>query len=936
MTLLAARSAGVEKNHIHDKDEAAKDDPLREDIRLLGRMLGDTLREQEGEPTFDLVENIRQTAIRFRREQDPMARHELDTMLNQLSNKATEAVVRAFSQFSQLSNIAEDMHHNRRRRTHLRAGSPPQAGSVALALERVFSSGTDGAALTRFLAKAVVSPVLTAHPTEVQRRSILDCQLSIAHLLNERDRMQLTPDELRNNEEGLRFAIHILWQTRMLRSEPLSVYDEIKNGLAYYHYTFLTEVPRLYAEIEDLLGRRMGPNAPHIPPFLRIGSWIGADRDGNPFVTHEVMLHAAERQSALALDFYMGEVHRIGRKLSLTERLVEVDDELMTLAETSPDRVQSRADEPYRRALIGIYARLAATSQGLGHVIRERRPVGPAEPYAESAAFVRELDIVIYSLKQHKAELLARDLRHLRRAAEVFGFHLAPLDMRQHSNVHELVVAELFERGANRKGYADLSEAERVKWLLSEVGSLRLLRSPYLAYSELVQSELCILEAAAEIHRRFGRAALPNYIISKTDGVSDILEVALLLKEVGLLSAGEKPRLHLNIVPLFETIADLRGCGKVMDELFSLTHYRKLLDSRDNVQEVMLGYSDSNKDGGFLAANWELYKAETELTKIFAKHEVELRLFHGRGGTVGRGGGPSYQAILAQPPGSVNGQIRITEQGEVIGSKYADPEIGRRNLETLVAATVEATLLSHDTLGARAPHYHEVMEVLAQHALAAYRNLVYETPGFNRYFQETTPIREIAGLNIGSRPPSRKQSDEIEDLRAIPWVFSWSVNRAMIPGWYGFGTAVETFVQREGGGEKGLGILQEMHRNWPFLQTLLSNMDMVLAKTDMGIASRYAELVADTRLREEIFGRIEAEWDLSVKWLFAVTGRSEFLQDNPTLARSIRNRTPYIDPLNHLQVELLRRYRSGDATDAVKRAIQLTINGVAAGLRNSG
>jgi phosphoenolpyruvate carboxylase len=904
-------------------------------------MLGDTLREQEGEPTFDLVENIRQTAIRFRREQDPRARHELEMILNQLSNKSTVAVVRAFSHFSQLSNIAEDMHHNRRRRTHLRAGSPLQAGSIALAFDRVFSSGADGAALADFFAKAVVSPVLTAHPTEVQRKSILDCQLTIAHLLNERDRMELTPDELRNNEEGLRCAIQILWQTRMLRPERLSVYDEIKNGLAYYRYTFLSEVPRLYAEIEDLLERWMGAAAPRIPAFLRIGSWIGGDRDGNPFVTHEVMLNAAERQSALALDFYMGEVHQIGRRLSLTERLVDVDDQLAIMAEASPDRAPSRADEPYRRALIGIYARLAATSQELGHVIRQRRPIGPSLPYLESGEFIQDLDILIRSLKQHKSELLARGhLRHLRRAVEVFGFHLAPLDMRQHSNVHEQVVSELFKYALHRDDYCVLSEAERMQWLLAEISSVRPLQSPFLDYSAIVQSEMSILQTAAEIHRRFGQAALPNYIISKTDGISDMLEVALMLKEVGLLLPGDTPRLHVNIIPLFETIADLRKCGEVMDELFSIPYYRKLLDSRGNVQEVMLGYSDSNKDGGFLAANWELYKAETELTKIFAKHKVELRLFHGRGGTVGRGGGPSYQAILAQPPGSVNGQIRITEQGEVIGSKYADPEIGRRNLETLVAATVEATLLSHDPLGERTADYHQTMETLAGDALSAYRNLVYETPGFKRYFQESTPIREIAGLNIGSRPPSRKQSDEIEDLRAIPWVFSWGVNRAMIPGWYGFGTAVEKFVERsvEGGDRsaRGLEFLQEMHRNWPFMQTLLSNMDMVLAKTDMGIASRYAELVTDIRLRNDVFGRIQAEWDRSVKWLFAVTGRTELLQDNPTLARSIRNRTPYIDPLNHLQVELLRRYRSGDTADTVKRAIQLTINGVAAGLRNSG
>ena len=919
-----------DKRHNDDKDS-----PLREDIRLLGRMLGDTLREQEGDTTFSLVESIRQNAIRFRREQDPNARKELDIILNQLSSKSTVAVVRAFSYFSQLSNIAEDIHHNRRRRAHLCAGSPPQAGSIALALDRVLSSGADGDALSKFFAKAVVSPVLTAHPTEVQRKSILDWQLTIAHLMNSRDRMQLTPDELQDNEEGLRRAIQILWKTRILRSSRLSVHDEIKNGLAYYRYTFLTEVPRLYAEIEDMLKSRLGEGVPRIPPFLRIGSWIGSDRDGNPFVTDKVMQHAAERQSALALDFFMGEVHLIGRRLSLTDRLVEVSDELRQLANDSPDHAESRADEPYRRALIGIYARLASTSHRLGHTIVQRRPVDPVDPYKDSAEFVHDLDIVIRSLKQNKSELLARGaLRHLQRAAEVFGFHLAPLDMRQHSKVHEHVVAELFKHGAQCNDYSALTESDRIQCLLTEISSPRPLLSPYLDYSELSQSEIRILQTAAEIHRRFGREALPNYIISKTDGASDVLEVALMLKEVGLLQPGESPILHVNIIPLFETITDLRDCGIIMDDLFSLPYYRKLLDSRGNVQEVMLGYSDSNKDGGFLAANWELYKAEIELTKVFAKHRIELRLFHGRGGTVGRGGGPSYQAILAQPPGSVNGQIRITEQGEVIGSKYSDPEIGRRNLETLVAATVEATLLSHDILGDRADGYYKVMEALAGDALAAYRSLVYETPGFERYFQESTPISEIAGLHIGSRPPSRKQSDLIEDLRAIPWVFSWSVNRAMIPGWYGFGSAVEKFVQREG--EKGLNLLQEMHRIWPFMQTLLSNMDMVLSKTDMGIASRYAELVTDENLRQEVFGRIESECDLSIKWLFAVTGHTELLQDNPTLARSIRNRIPYIDPLNHLQVELLRRYRAGDTGELVQRAIHLSINGVAAGLRNSG
>lgn len=929
-----------ENNDSENNSVADKDIPLRDDIRFLGRMLGDTLREQEGDYTFDLVENIRQTAIRFHREQDPKARQELDAILTGLSNRSTVSVVRAFSYFSLLSNIAEDLHHNRRRRAHLCAGSPPQAGSVTLALERVFENGKDRAALVKFFSKAIVSPVLTAHPTEVQRRSILDCQLTIERLLRTRTRIELTPNELRQNEERLRAVIQLLWQTRMLRPVRLSVHDEIENGLAYYRYSFLTEIPYVYAKIENLLERHMGDNAPPVPTFLRMGSWIGGDRDGNPFVTHQVMLHAAERHSAQALEFYIDEVKKIGDTMSLAERLVNISDELEELAAaSSSDGIPvNRKDEPYRRAFHGIRARLIATNHELGHAVTQRDQVDQsAEPYADSAELVHDLDVIINSLKQHKSDWLARgDLRNLRRAADVFGFHLASIDMRQHSQVHEQVVAELFEMGTHRTGYLGLSVDERTKWLLTEISSPRPLRSPYLKYSETTQSELRIIQKAAEIQRRFGHDALPNYIISMTTRVINVLEVALLLKEVGLLQAGDNPKLGLNIIPLFETIGDLRICGQVMDELFSIPYYRELLLSRSNVQEVMLGYSDSNKDGGFLTSNWEIYKAEVELTKVFAKHKVELRLFHGRGGTVGRGGGPSYQGILAQPPGSVNGQIRVTEQGEVIGSKYAEPEIGRRNLETLVAATIEATLLGNDPIGDDAPRYYQVMETLASESFSAYRNLVFETPGFQQYFLDSTPIREIAGLHIGSRPASRNKSQNIEDLRAIPWVFSWSLSRTMIPGWYGFGHAVEAFMADEKQGGKGLEVLQEMYRTWPFMQSLLSNMDMVLAKSDMGIASRYAELVTDAELRENIFGRIKDEWERSQKWLFAITGNTELLQDNPTLMRSISNRTPYIDPLNHLQVELLRRYRSGDDGEEVKRAIHLTINGVSAGLRNSG
>lgn len=913
---------------------AEKEAPLREDIRLLGRILGDTIREQEGDKVFDLIERTRQNAIGFRRDRDPAAKRELESVLNELSPAATVDVVRAYSFFSLLANIAEDQHHNRRRRAHQIAGSPPQEGSVALAFTRLRDAGVPVARIESFFANALISPVLTAHPTEVQRKSILDLQKEIARLLTERDRVRLTPEEQVRNENGLRRAVETLWQTRMLRELKLTVNDEIENGLSYYRYTFLSQVPRLYGDIEDRLAA-FGADPDKVSSFLKLGSWIGGDRDGNPYVTHEVMRFALMHHSMCVMDFYFEEIHRLGGELSQSVRLVNVLPELETLAERSPDRSEHRRDELYRRALTGIYSRLAETSHRLDHHLPDRRAVGQAMPYADPTEFAADLDALADSLEQNGGTRVARGrLRSLRRAVEVFGFHLAPLDMRQHSGVHEAVVAELFERGARRETYTTLDEAERCRWLMEELQIPRPLRSPHIEYSESARKELAIFDAAAEMQLRFGRRALPNYIISNADGVSDVLEVALLLKEVGLLMPGETPILHVNIIPLFETIADLRNCGDVMDALFSDPYYRKLLASRGNQQEVMLGYSDSNKDGGFLTASWELYQAEVALVKVFTKHGIGLRLFHGRGGNVGRGGGPAYQGILAQPPGSVAGQIRITEQGEVIASKYSDPEIGKRNLETLVAATLEATVLASRDHSADREAYYAAMDEMSVIAFEAYRSLVFETPGFVTFFRAATPIAEIADLNVGSRPASRKKTDRIEDLRAIPWVFSWSLARIMLPGWYGFGTATERWLSRHG--DDGLALLQEMYESWPFFRALLSNMDMVLSKTDLGIASRYAELVPDTELRDGIFTRIQDEWQRTVNCLLRITKQKVLLEANPALGRSFRNRSPYIDPINHLQVELLRRYRAGDKNDRLKRAILLTINGVAAGLRNSG
>jgi phosphoenolpyruvate carboxylase len=918
------------------RDEKA-DVALREDIRFLGRLLGDTIREQAGVSVFDLVEHIRRIAIQYRRRQhDLPGLKRLEKTIGSLDQVEATNVVRAFSYFHHLANIAEDLHRNRRRRgtPGARAAAAPEEGSIAFALRRLRAAGISSRQITAMLDRAKVEPVLTAHPTEVQRKSILDRQRSITARLVERDRGGATDGERATWERQLRREVLLLWKTNELRPAKPTVADEIENGLTYFSTTFLQVIPALYAELEDELGSAVG-----LAPFLRVASWIGGDRDGNPHVTHQVTTRALERQAALVMRHYLAEVHALGGELGLSADYTEISPELAELAARSPDRGSSRAQEPFRRALTGLYARLAATAKRLaGETVEPRaaQPVGPAEPYRTPTDFLADLNVIAAALAADGAELICDGrLRHLMRAVSVFGFHLAPLDLRQHSGVHLRVTRELLARATGRDVYEALNEEERQALLLRELGTARPLVSPHLTYSEETTEQMLTLQAMAGIHARFGAEAIPNYVISMTAGPSDVLEVALLLKEVGLVSPGQEPQSAVNIIPLFETIKDLRACGGIMDQLFTGPYYRQLLESRGEVQEVMLGYSDSNKDGGFLTSNWELYKAELSLVRVFQKHDVRIRLFHGRGGTVGRGGGPSYYAVLAQPPGSVNGQLRLTEQGEVIASKYADPVTGHQNLETLVAATMEATLLDRSGAAGDEAPFHEVLEELSNHAFEEYRDLVYETPGFIRYFREATPINEISDLNIGSRPSSRKSTDRIEDLRAIPWVFSWGQCRQSLPGFYGFGTAVRRFLEK--GRPARVAVLRAMYARWPFFRTLVDKLDMVLAKTDMGIAARYAGLVGDRKLRAAVFNRIAREHEDTLKAFFTITATRTLLQNNPSLALGLRNRIPYIDPLNHLQVDLLRRLRAGQGDrDQLRRAVHLTINGVAAGLRNSG
>ncbi len=941
------------------REDLSKDQPLIEDIRLLGRLLGEVIREQEGDASYALVEQIRQLSVAFRREADHAADKALKQLLKGLSDAQAVSVIRAFTYFSHLANLAEDRHHVRRRSVHERAGNV-QEGSLAHTWARLERAGVGSEQIAASLAQGHVSPVLTAHPTEVQRKSILDAERDIARLLAEREAIQqgaacvagasgkagkgaagdqLLARDLAANEAQMRARITQLWHTRLLRYSKLTVADEIENSLAYYQSTFLPEIPRLYREVEQALGGQS------LKPFLRMGQWIGGDRDGNPNVTAATLRLALSSQSDMALRHYLTEVHRLGAELSLSDMRIAVNAAMQELAQRSPDDNEHRRDEPYRRALTGIYARLAATLQQLSGGEAARHAVAPQNPYAGAEEFLADLRTIEAALvEQRCAALTEQRLRPLIRTVQVFGFHLATVDLRQSSDQHEAALADLLAVARIEPDYSALDEAAKQALLLRLLDQTRPLRVLDADYQAHTRSELAIFETAREMRQRYGNTAIRHAIISHTETVSDLLEVLLLQKEVGLLhgTLADGALAELIVVPLFETIEDLRNAAGIMDAFYRLPGVAAMVQrggpDQYSEQDIMLGYSDSNKDGGIFTSNWELYRAELALVALFDQLGAEygsipLRMFHGRGGTVGRGGGPSYQAILAQPAGTVRGQIRLTEQGEVIGSKYANPEIGRRNLETLVAATLEATLLpASKPVPAR---FLDAAAQLSQASMAAYRALVYETPGFTDYFFTGTPIREIAELNIGSRPASRKASQRIEDLRAIPWGFSWGQCRLTLPGWYGFGSAVAQLKDAMGE-DKAMALLRQMQRQWPFFSTLLSNIDMVLAKSDLSLASRYAELVPNARLRKQVFARIEQEWQRTHEALSQITGEAERLAGNRSLARSIEHRFPYIDPLHHLQVELIGRYRAGSQEASVKRGIHIAINGIAAGLRNTG
>ncbi len=909
-------------------------EPMREDIRLLGAILGDTVREQNGDEVFDLVERARVESFRVRRSE--IDRAEMAKLFDGVDVRRAIPVIRAFTHFALLANVAEDIHRERRRAVHEAAGAPPQNSSLAATYLKLDSAELDAGTVADALVGALVSPVITAHPTETRRRTVFDTQHRITELMRLRLHGHVTTEDGRDVERELRRHILTLWQTALIRLSRLKIQDEIETGLRYYPAAFFEVIPQVNAEVRAAFQARWPGGELLEAPILRPGSWIGGDRDGNPNVTADVVRLATGRAAYTALAHYFVELTALEEELSMSSRLVHISDAVAALAEACHE--PARADEPYRRALRVIHARLTATAQQ----ILDRQPEHELDlgmqAYRMPAELLADLDAVDNSLRTNGSAVLADDrLARLREAVRVFGFHLSGLDLRQNSDVHEEVVAELLAWAGVHGDYASLTEPERVELLVGELSTRRPLTGPDAELSELARKELDIIAAAARAVHVFGSQAVPNYIISMCQSVSDMLEAALLLKETGLLDASaERPYAPVGIVPLFETIDDLQRGSSILEAALDLPLYRAVVTARGDSQEVMLGYSDSNTDGGYLAANWALYRAELDLVESARKTGIRLRLFHGRGGTVGRGGGPSYDAILAQPPGAVKGSLRLTEQGEVIAAKYAEPRIARRNLETLLAATLEATLLDTEGLGELAEPAYEVLDDLAGRAQRAYGELVHETPGFVDYFKASTPVSEIGALNIGSRPASRKPTTSISDLRAIPWVLAWSQSRVMLPGWYGTGTAFEEWIADGDDGEARLEVLQDLYRRWPFFATVLSNMAQVLAKSDLGLAAHYAELVEDEALRRRVFDKIADEHERTIRMHKLITGHDDLLADNPALARSVFNRFPYLEPLNHLQVELLRRYRSGDEDELVQRGILLTMSGLATALRNSG
>jgi phosphoenolpyruvate carboxylase len=929
----------------HDNER----DPLSANIRALGYALGRVLTDQSGAAAFALEERVRLMAKELRAGGDEAITRELQQLIAGLSIGEMLSLTKAFTLYFGLVNLAEAVERLRVLRERDQRGAlTPRAESIGAAVATLRAHGIPAAELRAWLAGALIMPVLTAHPTESRRRTTLIKQRRIFDGLLD---LSLGARLLLPQERSAAFArlereIVGLWQSDDVRLSKPSVLDEVENGLFYFQMVLYDLLPEICRAFEQALSDHYPEEAWSLPPLLRFGSWMGGDRDGNPFVTPEVTVATVRQMRASMLqhliacaDALFTDLSQSLQQVTVSPAILERIESYATLFPTVAAGIsRHHAREPYRQLLIFIRARLERT---LRHTLEhepvwgvEPRPAAAPEIYMRGEELLAELRLIHDSLMANGGELVADGLlRDVIAKVAIFRLHTATLDLRQHSSRHREALDELLRAAGVCEGYADLDEAAKVALLAKEIAGSRPLATARLGgYGEETAETIRTFRTAAALLEQLDAEVIETYVISTTTSVSDILAVLLLCREAGLYKPGAWSR--LNVVPLFETGDDLTNAPGLMAELLGLPAYREHLRLRGDVQEVMLGYSDSNKEGGFVAANWALYKAQMELSALADEHGLRLRLFHGRGGAVGRGGGPAGQAILSQPPGTLRGQIKMTDQGEMISDRYLDPLTASRHLEQVVNAVLRAGF--PEVLRQPRPEWLAAMEQIAAAGRAAYRGVIYERPEFLAYFREATPIAEISRLRIGSRPASRRGSDRIEDLRAIPWVFSWMQSRHTLPGWFGLGSALAAFVEP---GAERLALLRQMHGEWPFFSTMLGNAQLIIAKADLGIARRYAELVEDQALAEAVFGAISEEYERTREMIRRVAEVDEVLDAQPVLQRAIRQRNPYVDPLSYIQIELLRRLRAGpgqEEQEALETAVLMAINGIAAGLKNTG
>ncbi|WP_019419005.1 phosphoenolpyruvate carboxylase [Paenibacillus sp. OSY-SE] len=914
---------------------------LRRDVRFLGNILGEVLVHQGGHELLNIVEKIRELSKSLRAVFLPELYEEFKKLINTLNPEIRHQVIRAFAIYFQLVNIAEQNHRIRRKRDYERsAGETVQPGSIEGVILELKERKVSENELQEILESISLELVITAHPTEAMRRAILDIHKRIAEDVMLLDNPTLTYREREQLRDKLLNEVITLWQTDELRDRKPTVLDEVRNGLYYFHETLFNVLPDVYQELERCLDKYYPTQAWHVPTYLRFGSWIGGDRDGNPSVTSSVTWETLTMHRGLAIRKYEERLRELFRTLSFSTSIVQVSEELLSSIAKDRENVTlkyvpfwNNEKEPYRIKLTYMLEKL--------NNISDESTKDTLQRYRMPMEFVEDLKVIDRSLRHHFADYVAdTNVSKLIRQVELFGFHMATLDVRQHSKEHENAMTEILANMNIVEDYSQLSEEDKIELLNRLLNDPRPLISPYIQYSDSTTECLNVYVTIYEAQKEFGVKCITSYLISMAEAASDVLEVMLLAKEVGLFRQEANDAIHctLQAVPLFETIEDLHDAPGIMKTLFDLPIYRSAVSAMNDMQEIMLGYSDSNKDGGAFTANWELRVALKELTAMAQNYDVKLKFFHGRGGALGRGGMPLNRSIMAQPPHTIGGGIKITEQGEVLSSRYSMQGIAYRSLEQATSALIQAAML------ARTPHsdlyeskWKELMENISQASLTKYQDLIFRDPGFLTYFKESTPLPEVGELNIGSRPSKRKNSDRFEDLRAIPWVFAWTQSRYLLPAWYAAGTGLQSFYQ---GKEENMEIMRDMYQHYSFFQSMIDSLQMALAKADLVIAKEYANMIKDETIRERIFTAIEEEHKLTTDLILQITGQEEILDNVPVIQESIRLRNPYVDPLSYMQVQLLaelRELREAEEDDPILlREVLLTINGIAAGLRNTG